>query len=170
MGNKNKTLTLFRHGKSEWDDPTLSDRERPLNPRGTRDVPRVAEHLKVSGLRPSLIVASAAKRTWQTAKLIADTFGYPREFMHKEDGLYLATSATLAAFVAEQDNSFNSIIVCGHNPGISDFANELAPAVATDLPTSGVVSVMMETDSWAELVSSPVTLLHHLTPKTLPKP
>lgn len=168
MSNKTKTLTLFRHGKSDWGDPTLSDRERPLNPRGVRDVPKVAEQLKHAGLRPSLIVASAATRTWQTAQVIADTFGYPREFMHKEDDLYLATAATLAAFVAAQDNSFNSLIVCGHNPGISDFAIDLAPTVATDLPTSGVVTVTMETDSWAVLVSSPVTLLHHLTPKTLP--
>ena len=29
-----KTLTLIRHAKSSWDDPAVSDKERPLNRRG----------------------------------------------------------------------------------------------------------------------------------------
>ena len=37
-----KRLTLIRHAKSNWNDPDLTDFERPLNGRGRRDAPVMA--------------------------------------------------------------------------------------------------------------------------------
>ena len=42
-----KTLTLLRHAKSSWKDSSLQDRERPLNGRGQRDAPVMAERIKL---------------------------------------------------------------------------------------------------------------------------
>jgi phosphohistidine phosphatase len=36
-----KTLLLLRHGKSNWNEPSLPDHDRPLNKRGERDAPRM---------------------------------------------------------------------------------------------------------------------------------
>ncbi len=36
------TLTLLRHAKSSWQDPSLTDMERPLNKRGRRDATAMA--------------------------------------------------------------------------------------------------------------------------------
>lgn len=41
-----KTLILLRHAKSSWDFPDLSDHDRPLNNRGKKDAPLMAEVLK----------------------------------------------------------------------------------------------------------------------------
>jgi phosphohistidine phosphatase len=40
-----KTLFLIRHAKSDWNDASLSDFDRPLNERGKRDAPVMAHRL-----------------------------------------------------------------------------------------------------------------------------
>ncbi len=56
-----KTLYIARHAKSSWDDASLSDFERPLNKRGKRDAPFMAEKLKELGVKPDLILSSPAQ-------------------------------------------------------------------------------------------------------------
>ena len=60
-----RTLYLLRHAKSSWDDASLSDSERPLNPRGQRDAPRMGSALG-SQLAPMTFHISPAERARQT--------------------------------------------------------------------------------------------------------
>ncbi|MEM1263969.1 MAG: histidine phosphatase family protein [Pseudomonadota bacterium] len=162
---REKQLYLMRHGKSSWGDPELTDHDRPLNARGERDVPAMALRLKAAGFRPSLIATSSARRTTETAKLLADTLGYPREFLHRERSLYLADSVALRRFVAEQDERFQCLLLCGHNPGMTEFANELVPDLTDNLPTSGVVGVRGVADNWAHFLDAELSLERYDTPK-----
>jgi len=144
-----KTITLVRHAKSDWKDVSLSDKQRPLNRRGQRDAPEMGKRIVRHGIRPSLIIASPAVRAWTTAKIIAAEISYPAEFLQREDSLYLASLNDLLAAVAAQDNGFKSLMVVGHNPGMTDFANFLVPGLTNNLPTAGVVSVQIESDDWS---------------------
>ena len=74
-----KMLTIVRHAKSSWNEPGLSDRERPLNKRGQHDAPRMGKCIADAGIRPSLIVSSPATRAWTTAQIIAEELSYPVE-------------------------------------------------------------------------------------------
>jgi len=65
-----KTLFLVRHAKSSRDDPTLPDKERPLNDRGMRDAPRMGERLAAHDVKPDLILSSPAVRALATAQII----------------------------------------------------------------------------------------------------
>jgi len=143
-----KTLTLVRHAKSSWKDTRLSDRERPLNKRGKRDAPVMGKRMIEHGIRPSLIISSPAKRAWSTAKLIAAEISYPIEFLQREESLYLASLDQTLGVIVAQDNSFNSLMVVGHNPGMTDFANFLSQGLTNNLPTAGVVSVQIDQDDW----------------------
>ena len=143
-----KTLTLFRHAKSSWKDASLQDRERPLNGRGQRDAPVMAERIKKAGIRPSLILSSPAVRAWTTAKSIAHEIGYPPEFLQQEDRLYHASTQRLLKLIADQDTGFNSLMIVGHNPGLTDFANYLIPDLTDNIPTCGFVSVEIDRDDW----------------------
>ena len=143
-----KTLTLVRHAKSSWKDRTLSDRERPLNKRGKHDAPVMGKRIAEAGIRPSLIVSSPAVRAWTTAKIVAQAIGYPLEFLQREDGLYLASLDNWLDVVAAQDNGFNSLMLFGHNPGLTDFANYLSPGLTHNVPTAGVVCVNIDADDW----------------------
>ena len=153
-----KTLTLVRHAKSSWRDPSLADRERPLNKRGKRDAPDMGRRIAAAGIRPSLIVSSPAVRAWTTAKVIAGEIGYPREFLQRDNTLYLASVNGILDVIASQDVGFNSLMLVGHNPGFTDFANFLVPGLTNNVPTAGVVSVKLDTDDWS-LYDKPETEL-----------
>jgi phosphohistidine phosphatase len=160
-----KILTLVRHAKSSWSDSNLSDRQRPLNKRGKNDAPVMGRRIAEHGIRPSLIVCSPAKRAWSTAKLIAREISYPIEFLQREDGLYLASLDEFLDVLVAQDKGFNSIMVVGHNPGMTEFANFLSPGLTQNLPTAGVVCVQIDQDHW-NLYERPKTqLLVHDYPK-----
>jgi len=163
-----KILTIIRHAKSSWKDNSISDKNRPLNRRGKRDAPLMGERIQEHGIRPSLIVSSPATRAWTTAKIIAEAINYPREFLQKEDTLYLASLHELLDVVVAQDNGFNNLMLVGHNPGMTDFANFLVPGLTNNLQTAGVVSVQIDQDDWS-LYERPATeLLGHDWPKKAP--
>ena len=143
-----KTLTLLRHAKSSWKDPSLIDHDRPLNRRGKRDLAVMGERLKQAGVRPSLILSSTAVRAWKTAKGIAKEIAYPPEFMEREQLLYHAGVNRILDVLAQQDDAFNSILVVGHNPGLTDFANYLVPDITHNIPTCGFVSVTIDSEDW----------------------
>ena len=160
-----KIMTLVRHAKSSWSNPKLGDRQRPLNKRGKRDAPEMGRRIVKHGIRPSLIISSPATRAWTTAKIIAKEISYPIEFLQREDALYHASLDGFLEVVSEQDNEFNSIMVVGHNPGLTDFANFLSPRLTHNVPTAGVVSVEIDQDHW-NLYEQPATrLLVHDYPK-----
>jgi phosphohistidine phosphatase len=144
-----KTLTLVRHAKSSWKDTSLADRDRPLNKRGERDAPEMGRRIAAAGIRPSLIVSSPAVRAWTTARIIADEIGYPREFLQRDKRLYLASVNAILDVIVAQDNGFNSLMIVGHNPGFTDFANYLVPGLTNNIPTAGVVSVQLDIDDWS---------------------
>jgi phosphohistidine phosphatase len=143
-----KTLTILRHAKSSWNDSSLSDHERPLNGRGKRDAPDIAERIRKAGIRPSLIISSPAKRAWSTAKVIAREISYPVEFLQREKSLYHAGLQILLDTLAQQDQGFNSILLVGHNPGLTDLANFLVPRLTDNIPTCGFVSVLVDREDW----------------------
>lgn len=162
-----KILTLVRHAKSSWKDASLRDRDRPLNKRGHRDAPVMGKRLHEHGIRPSLIVSSPAKRAWTTAKIFAKELSYPREFLQRDDNLYLASVDRILDVIVAQDEGFNSLMIVGHNPGFTDFANFLSPGLTHNLPTAGVVSVSIDQDHW-NLYEQPKTeLLVHDWPKKI---
>jgi phosphohistidine phosphatase len=143
-----KTLTILRHAKSSWKDASLVDHDRPLNKRGKRDLPVMGERMQQAGIRPSLILSSTAVRAWTTAKGIAKEISYPTEFLQREQRLYHAGVRRIIDVLAEQDVGFNSIMIVGHNPGLTDFANYLVPGLTGNIPTCGVVSLTIDADDW----------------------
>ena len=143
-----KTLTILRHAKSSWKDTGLTDHDRPLNKRGEHDAPMMAARIQQAGIRPSLILSSPAVRVWATAKEMARQLAYPIEFLQRDERLYHAGLQRIIDVLSRQDDSFNSIMIVGHNPGLTEFANYLVPGLTHNIPTSGVVSVQVDTEDW----------------------
>jgi phosphohistidine phosphatase len=163
-----KTLTIFRHAKSSWDFPDLTDHDRPLSKRGERDAPVMAGRLRDVGIRPSLILSSPAARAWRTARILASEIGYPLEFLQREPGLYHAGVNKLLDVIAVQDEGFNNIVVVGHNPGLTDLANEFKPGLTSNIPTAGFVALRIETDDWDLRRHGDVELIAYDYPKKKP--
>jgi phosphohistidine phosphatase len=144
-----KTLILVRHAKSRWKKP-LPDRLRPLNKRGQRDAPMMGERLARREIEPDLIVSSPATRALVTAEAIAQEIGYPEEEIRADERLYNASAFELLEIIQELDDALEHVMLFGHNPGLTDLANELGCDI-DNIPTCGVVELRFEVDSWANI-------------------
>ncbi len=129
----------------------------------------MGKRIQSHGIRPSLIISSPAVRAWTTARIVAAEINYPIEFLQRESGLYLASLEQLLDVILSQDDGFNSLMLFGHNPGLTDLVNFVQPGLTSNLPTAGVVSVGIHQDDW-NLYNQPSTeLLVHDWPKKLPR-
>jgi phosphohistidine phosphatase len=146
-----KNLILIRHAKSSWDDPTLSDLERPLNKRGKRDAPVMGRLLKEKGLSPDLILASPAKRSLKTATKIAREIGYPKDQIEIREAIYLQGVEALVELIRALDNHKDRVFLIGHNPDLTDLANRLTGARIANVGTCGMVSIEFPHASWREV-------------------
>ena len=146
-----KILFLVRHAKSSWKHADeLSDVERPLNKRGERDAPFMGELLLRKGILPDMLVSSPALRALSTAKEFANTFEYLESKIEVEDRLYLASAGALLGVIQNFDNDFDSIMVFGHNPGLTEFINLFENVFIDNLPTCGVVCIAFSANNWSE--------------------
>ena len=143
-----KELILVRHAKSSWRDSGLDDRERPLNKRGERDAPEMGARLARRKDRPDLIVSSPAVRALATAQIIANKLGYPRKDIAVQERLYGAGVADLLDVIRNADESVATLMLFGHNPGLTELANHLGPREIPNLPTCGVLHLRFKADTW----------------------
>ena len=144
-----KELVLVRHAKSSWKDPTLDDRSRPLNKRGERDAPEMGTRLARRTGRPDRIVSSPAVRALETAQIIAKKLGYARRSIAVEERRYGAGVAELLEVIRSADDSVATLMLFGHNPGLTELANHLGPRPIPNLPTCGVLHLRFETGTWS---------------------
>ena len=145
-----KTLFLVRHAKSSRDDPTLPDRDRPLDDRGRRDAPRMGKRLAKRDVKPDLLVSSPALRALTTAHLIADEIGYRRKDIVVDDRLYASSPDDLLAVIRALDNKLDRVMLFGHNPEFSELAHRLSSDIV-DMPTSAVAEYNFDTKAWSDV-------------------
>ena len=145
-----RTLIMIRHAKSSWANPLQSDFERPLSERGMHDAPIMGERLKKLGVIPDLIIASTAKRTKQTAKIIAKEVGYDTDNIKWEEKLYHCVPSVFEEQIYEVSDKIKTIFIVAHNPGITEFVNQLDPQFSVEhMPTCGIVGTHVETKEWS---------------------
>lgn len=145
-----KKIILVRHGKSAWDNPNLSDHDRPLADRGLNDVPEMGLRLKGKGILPDLILSSTATRASQTAEILAEVLHIPKAKILYEKNLYHASSAMILKCIQRQDDAHELIFVVGHNPGMNDFIDFFS-GTFDNLPTSGLYGWLVDTEHWIQL-------------------
>lgn len=159
-------LTLVRHAKSSWRDRALADHERPLSGRGERDAPAMAVRMKARGDRPSLILTSSAVRARATAAALAGALDYPWERVGVEPSLYLAPPGGILEVVASQADEHESIVLVGHNPGLTELVQRLLPQLQLDnLPTGGIVAMQLECGRWRDVERAETRLRYFDYPK-----
>lgn len=146
-----RLLTLVRHAKSSWDDPRLADFERPLNARGQRDAPRMAVHLRRALGVPERIVTSPAVRALTTARLFAEALDIPEAELIVQRRIYEASADTLLGLAQQLDDADRHVMLCGHNPGLSELAHLLARCSFDDLPTCGAVQIGFAAVRWGDV-------------------
>lgn len=142
-----KTVILVRHAKSSWDDPATTDLDRPLNDRGKKDAPEMAERLLKRNIAIDTFISSPAKRARKTATIFAKAFDQEKEDVVLKDELYNAAEKNFYEVISQLPSSMKNIAVFSHNPGLTDFANSLAHDIRIDnVPTCGIFAVSFQGD------------------------
>ena len=146
-----KNLYIIRHAKSSWDDSNLSDIERPLNRRGENNAGIIANRLKKEKISPDLFLTSPAKRALTTANIFAQKLNYPLEKIVVKEEIYEAGIKELTLVIAGLENTYNNVLLFGHNPGLTSFVNFLSNKPVPHLPTCTVVGLKLNIGSWDKL-------------------
>ncbi|HZF27111.1 MAG TPA: histidine phosphatase family protein [Steroidobacteraceae bacterium] len=146
-----KRLTLVRHAKSDWKNSALKDFERPLSRRGLKEAPGMAGQLAKQKVHADLMITSPAVRALETARIFAGALEYPLRRLKAEDRLYLARPADLLEVVRGVGTRVQHLMIFGHNPGLSEFAQELTRyAQLGELPTCAVYTMEFDIGSWPD--------------------
>ena len=135
-----KNLIVIRHAKSDWGDPLLEDRDRPLNRRGLRDAPFMAGRLAHRGLRPDLVFSSPARRARETAAYMAEKAGVDPAAIELNEVIYMQGPQVLWELLRDLDDRWSCVYLVGHNPDLSRLVGELLGEGFVTLPTCSTVS------------------------------
>lgn len=167
MSNKQKILYLVRHAKSSWSDPSLDDRDRPLNQRGQSSAPDVGRRLAAEGHRPDLIISSPAKRALSTAKLIARELKYSDAKIVTDESLYFSGTGSMLKLLEKLDDRYQKVMIVGHNPALTSLLNILCETTIDNMPTCATAVLGFDMQSWSELHIAESNLLAYDFPKSL---
>jgi phosphohistidine phosphatase len=162
-----RTLTLIRHAKSSWSNPSLSDFERPLNKRGTHDAPRVGAALQQADISFDRVLCSDAQRARQTLTLLGQGIEVNEGIIEYRHDLYGASANHLLTCVKEQSDSINNLALVGHNPGMEDLAEMLASSPPGLMPTCCVIHLVYECESWSGLLQAQGEVALQISPRDL---
>ena len=134
----------MRHAKSSWKEADVEDHDRPLNKRGFRDSPQMADAIHERGWSPDLILVSSSKRTLQTLSGMSHRFEGVLSEIRSE--IYHATVNDLL-LVLEDMHKEGTTMVLGHNPGSEILVNHLSGEWHV-MPTATAVLLVESGEEW----------------------
>jgi phosphohistidine phosphatase len=168
-----KILGLFRHAKSDWQDPRARDFDRPLNERGRQGAAVMGRHIRDHGVAWDRMISSPAIRCAETIELACEAAGRPVA-VNWDRRIYLASSATLLDLLRETEGDPRSVLMIGHNPGLEDLIFDLVPddgssplrdVVEVKFPTATYAVLELAIDRWADLKDNCAKLVHLTRPR-----
>lgn len=166
------TLSLLRHAKSSWSNPTLPDRDRPLATRGVTDAPLMGKAMAERGIDPELVMCSSARRTRDTLELVLPELRVEPKVVYV-DALYHASPEQMLEMLHAIQPGANRVMLVGHNPEIQAFALDLVGAgpkqfrdrLRTKYPTAGLAVINFAAGLWTSVTVNSGTLNLFLSPR-----
>lgn len=168
------TLSLLRHAKSSWKNPSIPDRERPLSTRGIGDAPVMGRAMTERGIDPELVLCSSARRTVDTLALVLPELKVEPKIAY-EDGLYHASASEMLDMLHRIQPGASRVMFVAHNPEIQTLALDLIGAgpkhmrdrLRDKYPTSGLAVINFKAGLWSSIDVNSGSLSLFLTPKGL---
>lgn len=162
-----KKLYLIRHAKSDWSIQGQPDIDRHLNPRGYRDAHLVGNKLKEILQGNLILISSPAIRAISTALIIAKEINYNPGKIKIIRDIYEAEEKMYDKVISSIEDVYDTAIIFGHNPTISNVAAGLTNAIISELPTCSVSGISIETMHWNEFEIANKAAIYQLLPSEL---
>ena len=142
----------MRHAAAQSAAIGASDFERPLSPVGRHEAARSAQRLAASTASVERVLFSPARRTSETAQIVAGELSLGTQALVAVPALYAATPAAIRAAIARDHGNARVLLVVGHNPGISELGCELGGLGShAQLPTAGFWRRALDAHAWQAL-------------------
>ncbi|OBI88099.1 SixA phosphatase family protein [Mycobacterium asiaticum] len=168
MDERHLNLVLMRHAKSAYPSG-VSDHDRPLAPRGTREAALAGDWLRANLPAIDAVLCSTATRARET--LASTGIDAPVRYAVQ---LYGATPGVVIEQINTFDDEVSTLLVVGHEPTTSSLALMLADedssstAAAEDIaekyPTSGI-AVLSVPGRWSQLAPGGAALVDFHVPR-----
>lgn len=162
-----KTIFIARHAKSSWDDSSLPDVVRPLNPRGKKACKAMGSHLFKLRELPDLIISSPATRAYHTALELASGMGYRARNIEVDPAIYYDGEHGVTEALRCMDDEHDSVCIVGHEPICSDVIYRLCGEMTGKFATGSVYKISMDIDSWQAIEDGRGRKVYFISPKQL---
>lgn len=160
-----RNLILVRHAEATQGGAGAKDIERELTAKGHRDAPRIGRYFYENQILPDMILCSTAQRAQSTAELMAEQLKYELSQLSYVEELYNASVRTLLSTVNQADDTWNTLLLVGHNPAISYLSEYLSGEAIGSMEPGGYVQMEFEVDSWKEVSQDSGKFIIYQTPE-----
>ena len=111
----------------------------------------MAKRFLALSIQPDQLISSPANRALTTAQGFAAQLGINKQDIVEDENHYHASSSNLRALIQRFDDNFDTIMIFGHNPGLTYLINELSDFQLDNLPTCGICGIEFNVSSWDEV-------------------
>jgi len=145
-----KRLILVRHGKSSW-EYDLPDDKRPLKKRGINDANLVSDLFQKKNIAVDIVISSPAVRAFSTCKIFRDKLELDSDNIETNIELYDFHGENVIKTVKNTPDNFETLMIFGHNHAFTSISNIFGNKFIDNLPTSGLVAIEFQVDSWVDI-------------------
>jgi len=156
-------LYVIRHGKAVKTSKSGQDFDRELNTKGNAQINQIGEILRRTGAVSDLILTSSAQRTTETADII-NHYIKSSNIVYDEN-LYLVERDKIESILKNKATG-KSIVLVGHNYGLSDFVNYCCNENLL-LSTGMLVEIKFNFDNWQEIGRNKGQLINRIQPEVI---
>lgn len=141
----------MRHGEAGFAE---RDFDRSLTENGIEQCKAQGLRLKENKVACSAIVSSPAARAWSSAATVAGVIDYPVDKIIPVDTLYNAREETILHIIKNFDDSWHTVLLIGHNPGLSFLAHTLCSKIQGSLDVSEYYELSFPLLHWSDIAAA----------------
>lgn len=167
-----KQILILRHAKSSWEDESLDDYDRPLASRGINDAPMMGKFIRKIKHKPGSIISSSAKRAKETTLYAVESMKVDESIISWNRDLYYGSESSYLESIQNSDDSFERIMLVGHNPKVENVAGGLIGSggvASLRMPTAALVCIQSYAQRWEQINWGNCQLSWMVIPKALKK-
>lgn len=160
-----KTLILVRHATAEDQSFRMKDFDRNLNAKGLSEAEAMGKWMASEKITADLLMTSPAFRASKTAEIIGKALGFDKAALISRSEIYDGGPKAYLHAVNKAQANVASVMLFGHNPDITYFAEYLSGADLGSMKKGAIAVIEFEDLEWAEVSAKTGKLALYKTPK-----
>lgn len=152
-----KELVILRHAKSN-SEYLVDDIDRPLSIAGIDRIVKISKKRRTFFKNTDIVLSSPANRALHTAQLMMRELDYDYNKLIVDRKLYTFFTDELIDYVHGLNNTWNKVILVGHNPAFTELVNHFSQEKIMYLRTAGLAKITFESDDWISLIQGEMVL------------